>query len=373
MACSLLHSGLATELTSQCLSSSLQSQRCCPSSCLRKLNPLRSRHLSFANSHEDSPLYMSQFPFLTSANLKKTQRLFAVSSDRPVTPKGGSTFPATSSAATSSPAVSSAASSIVSEAAELVTPLMQSLSWNADATSAEFPLPEEDDPVVQIHTIEEYENALKAAGNKLVVVEYAASHSKNSARIYPVMVKLSRTISDVIFLLVMGDESDETKELCRRANVTSVPHFRFYKQGVVVHEEQGVLPDVLSEDVLYYGENHSPVLQIVDKAEVDALIKEHKDDGKLLVVDIGLKHCGPCVKVYPTVIKLAHTFAEVATFVRVFGDENSSCKQLMREYEVKAVPTFLFFRGGALIGRFVGSGRGELIGEMLRYQGVQCT
>jgi thioredoxin-related protein len=33
----------------------------------------------------------------------------------------------------------------------------------------------------------------------------------------------------------MGDESDDTKELCRRAKVESVPHFVFYKNKEVLY------------------------------------------------------------------------------------------------------------------------------------------
>ncbi|MCH1921922.1 hypothetical protein L9G15_21185, partial [Shewanella sp. A3A] len=64
-----------------------------------------------------------------------------------------------------------------------------------------------DERVVQVHSAEELDGALRAAKERLVVVEFAASHSVNSSRIYPCMVELSRTCGDVDFLLVMGDES----------------------------------------------------------------------------------------------------------------------------------------------------------------------
>ena len=73
--------------------------------------------------------------------------------------------------------------------------------------------------------------------NKLVVVEYEASHNYHSKRIYPFMVDLSRTFPDVRFILVIGDESKQMKELCARENITSVPHFSFYKSMVKIQEE----------------------------------------------------------------------------------------------------------------------------------------
>lgn len=79
-----------------------------------------------------------------------------------------------------------------------------------------------DDRVVQINTVEEFDAAIKDAKRKLVVVEYAASHSKNSRTIYPAMVELSRTSQNAVFLLVMGDENEETKEICKRAGIEKV-------------------------------------------------------------------------------------------------------------------------------------------------------
>ena len=77
-----------------------------------------------------------------------------------------------------------------------------------------------DERVVKVHSIEEFDGALQAAKNRLVVVEFAASDSEGSSQMYPTMVQLSRTCGDVDFLLVMGDESEVTKELCRREGVT---------------------------------------------------------------------------------------------------------------------------------------------------------
>ncbi|CAK9194800.1 unnamed protein product [Sphagnum troendelagicum] len=227
--------------------------------------------------------------------------------------------------------------------------------------------------VQQIHTVEEFDAAMRAAGSKLVVVEYAASHSEKSKKIYPAMVDLSIACQDVVFLLILGDETDDTKELCDRAGIEKVPHFVFYRNNEVVHEEQGIDEEQLQGDVLYYGDPDAPILQLHGRADFEALLQEHKADDKLLVIDVGLKNCGPCVKVYPTFIKLSKKMAGNAIFARMHGDENDDCKQLMREMNVVEVPTFLFVRDGKLCGRYVGSGRGELIGEILRHQGVRVT
>ena len=49
------------------------------------------------------------------------------------------------------------------------------------------------------------------------------------------------------------------KELCARESITSVPHFSFYKSMVKIHEEEGIGPDHLEGDVLYYGDNDARI------------------------------------------------------------------------------------------------------------------
>ncbi|KAJ4700592.1 Thioredoxin [Melia azedarach] len=232
-----------------------------------------------------------------------------------------------------------------------------------------------DERVHKVHSIEEFDEALRMAKNKLVVVEYAASHSAQSSKIYPFMVDLSRQCSDVEFILVMGDESEKTRELCKREKIEieKVPHFSFYKSMEKIHEEEGIGPDQLVGDVLYYGDNHSAVVQLHSREDVEKLIADHKVDHKLIVLDVGLKHCGPCVKVYPTVIKLSRQMSDSVVFARMNGDENDSCMEFLKDMNVIQVPTFLFIRDGEICGRYVGSGKGELIGEILRYQGVRVT
>lgn len=230
-----------------------------------------------------------------------------------------------------------------------------------------------DEKVQKIHSGEEFDEALKKAKNKLVVVEFATSKSDQSSKIYPFMVELSRTCNDVDFLLVMGDESETTRELCRREKIEKVPHFSFYKSMEKIHEEEGIGPDQLMGDVLYYGDSHSAVVQLHGRADVEKLIDENRTGGKLIVLDVGLKHCGPCVKVYPTVLKLSRSMSETVVFARMNGDENDSCMEFLKDMNVIEVPTFLFIRNGDICGRYVGSGKGELIGEILRYSGVRVT
>lgn len=271
-----------------------------------------------------------------------------------------------------SPALSQKSKSLAVRATAAPTPT-PGVKKNPPSPGPSSSSSESDERVQQVHSAEEFDEALKKAKNKLVVVEFAASHSAQSSRMYPFMVKLSRSCNDVEFLLVMGDESEKTKRLCEREKIDKVPHFSFYKNAQKIHEEEGIGPDQLEGDVLYYGDSHSAVVQLHSRDDVEALIGAHKEDHKLIVLDVGLKHCGPCVKVYPTVIKLSRQMSDTVVFARMNGDENDSCMRFLKDMEVVEVPTFLFIRDGEIKGRYVGSGKGELIGEILRYQGVRVT
>ncbi|KAI3903970.1 hypothetical protein MKW92_005085 [Papaver armeniacum] len=225
--------------------------------------------------------------------------------------------------------------------------------------------------VQQVHNIEDFDVALQTAGDKLVVVIFTAIHGKHNRKIYPFMVDLSRKCNDVEFVVVMGDESNKTKALCEREKIKKIPHFTFYKSMKKIHEEEGIIgPDELMRDVLYYGDNHSAVIQLHSKKDVENLIEEHRIDNKLIVIDIGLKHCGPCAKVYPTVLMLSRMMVDTVVFARMDGDENESCVQFLKDMGVVEAPTFMFLRDGIICGRYVGSRKVELIREIQKHRGV---
>lgn len=230
-----------------------------------------------------------------------------------------------------------------------------------------------DHRVSDIHSRKEFEQALRDAGDNLLVVEYTKLSLPNTAQIYPALVEISRSTPQVSFLRVLGDQSDELKSLCEEAGVTRIPSYIYYKQGEKIHETQGMDEGKLREDILHYGINDYPVEQLHSKEDFDSFIQAHADDGTLVVVNVSLKFCGPCVRVYPTVLQLSHKMKGDVVFGRIFGDENQSCESLVSSLKIVEAPTFLFYRNGELQGQYVGSNRGDVIGEVLRYQGVRVT
>ncbi|RZC63677.1 hypothetical protein C5167_025417 [Papaver somniferum] len=226
-----------------------------------------------------------------------------------------------------------------------------------------------DERVQQVHSTEEFDVALQTAKNKLVVVLFTATHSNYSREIYRLMVDLSRTCNNVVFVLVMVDESDKTKAICERQKIERVPHFSFYKSREKIHEEEGIIgPDELMRDISYYGDNHSAVVRLHSRKDFENLVEEHKIDNKLIVLNIGSKHCEPCIKVYPTVLVLSRQMVDTVVFARMDGAENESCMQFSKDMKVVEVPTFLFIRDGDICGRYVGSDKVKLMDEIVRYQ-----
>jgi hypothetical protein len=108
-----------------------------------------------------------------------------------------------------------------------------------------------------------------------------------------------------------------------------VPHFVFYRNNEVVHEEQGIDEEQLQGDVLYYGDPDAPILQLHGRADFEALLQEHKADDKLLVIDVGLKNCGPCVKVKST------------THTPQLSSSSSSSSSSSLSYPPTHLPTYL--------------------------------
>lgn len=87
---------------------------------------------------------------------------------------------------------------------------------------------------------------------------------------------------------------------------------------------------------------------------------------KLIVVDVSTKWCGPCKVIYPTIVAMSKEFPDVV-FLKVFGDHDTNTKVLMKEWSVKAVPNFRFFRGGELVHSHNGAKEEDLRNNFLKY------
>jgi len=72
----------------------------------------------------------------------------------------------------------------------------------------------------------------------------------------------------------------------------------------------------------------------------------------LAMVDFWAEWCGPCRAIAPVLEELAEASEGRVTLMKVNVDENSG---LAARYDIRSIPTILFFKEGALVERVVGA------------------
>jgi len=90
--------------------------------------------------------------------------------------------------------------------------------------------------VKEVKSSSDFAAELKAAGEKLVVVDFFATWCGPCKRIAPTLEKLSQELTDVVFLKV---DVDEVSDVASEQNVSAMPTFLFFKKGEKVAEVVG--------------------------------------------------------------------------------------------------------------------------------------
>jgi len=87
-----------------------------------------------------------------------------------------------------------------------------------------------------------------------------------------------------------------------------------------------------------------------------AQFKETIEKDNLSVVDFYAVWCGPCKVISPVVDKLQDQFTDV-NFIKVNVDKYGPISE---EVGIRAMPTFMLFRGGEKVAEIVGANPGAL-------------
>jgi thiol-disulfide isomerase/thioredoxin len=102
---------------------------------------------------------------------------------------------------------------------------------------------------------------------------------------------------------------------------------------------------------------------VSDDEEFTALLSSA--GSKLVVVDFNATWCGPCQKIHPVFIQLAHKFPQ-ALFLGVDVDR---CRETAMQQGVTAMPTFILYRNRVRVDQIKGAHAQELEEKIRRHYG----
>jgi len=109
--------------------------------------------------------------------------------------------------------------------------------------------------------------------------------------------------------------------------------------------------------------DHGHIHIINNSSAWKAKLEEAKSTGKIVVVDFTATWCGPCRLMAPIFAELSKKF-ENLIFLKVDVDE---VQDVTAEWEVRAMPTFLFIKDGKQLDKIVGANKDELERKCSQY------
>jgi len=94
---------------------------------------------------------------------------------------------------------------------------------------------------------------------------------------------------------------------------------------------------------------------VKSKADFEAQLKAAEN--KLVVVDFYATWCGPCKQIAPEIEKFATQFKDEVVFLKVDVDETD---ELAAEYEIEAMPTFVYIKNKKVLEKFSGANQSKV-------------
>lgn len=97
------------------------------------------------------------------------------------------------------------------------------------------------------------------------------------------------------------------------------------------------------------------VYKVTSKADLETKLTEAGD--KLVVIDFYATWCGPCKRIAPILEEIAEQHKEKLVVLKVDTDE---VEELVDEYKIQVMPTFVFKRRGDHVDTLSGSNEEKL-------------
>ena len=94
----------------------------------------------------------------------------------------------------------------------------------------------------------------------------------------------------------------------------------------------------------------------------DANYREVLSNEKLVIIDLWAEWCGPCKRIAPVIDELASEYEGKAIIGKCNVDDAADAPA---EYGIRNIPTLLFFKGGEVKDKLVGSTNKAAIVEKL--------
>jgi len=102
------------------------------------------------------------------------------------------------------------------------------------------------------------------------------------------------------------------------------------------------------------------MIQTIDDAHFESFIKANR----ITIVDFWAEWCAPCKLIAPVLEELDTLYKDTISIAKINTDHNNLSPV---QYEVRSIPSLLFFSDGKLLGRTVGAVNKQLIIDKLEH------